>query len=280
MECNRSDESAPHVEENGAAAEQVSNADRSTYTTIIDDEDRKFIEQLCTLDPVDVVDVAKTDASLIEQLEEFSVGFKVKLEQVKKEKALEDENARRQERQRLADGNACFECGKVTNEISECLCFEENGVNGHGVRICHECLEVDTIHLCSICLMTLCDADCGIRMCYDCSAACCTSCINMKTFPGWKICDTCDEFFCSKCSSDTIFEGCGCANKKTSCISCRQLELKSCRCGNTVCSDCERMPLCGKDVVLCEMCFLSYLCEGCDCYNEYSRRLQSRHLKK
>jgi len=63
----------------------------------------------------------------------------VKLKQVKKEKALEDENAWRQERQRLADGNACFECGKVTvtNEISECLCFEENGVNGHGVRICN-----------------------------------------------------------------------------------------------------------------------------------------------
>jgi hypothetical protein len=40
----------------------------------------------------------------------------------------------------------------VTNEISDCLCFEENGVNGHGVRICNECLEVDTIHLCLICL--------------------------------------------------------------------------------------------------------------------------------
>jgi hypothetical protein len=42
-------------------------------------------------------------------------------------------------RQRLADGNTCFECGKVTvtNKISACLCFEENGVNGHGVRICN-----------------------------------------------------------------------------------------------------------------------------------------------
>jgi len=75
MECNRSDESAPHVEENGAAAEHVSKEDCSTNTTIIDNEDRKFIEILCKLDPVKVVNVAKTDASLIEQLEEISVGF-------------------------------------------------------------------------------------------------------------------------------------------------------------------------------------------------------------
>jgi hypothetical protein len=89
VECNPSDASA-HVEENGAAAEQVSNEDSSTNTTIIDNEDRKFIEILCKLDPVKVVNIAKTDASLIEQLEEFSVGFQVKLEQVKKEKALEE----------------------------------------------------------------------------------------------------------------------------------------------------------------------------------------------
>ena len=82
MECNPSDASA-HVEENGAAAEQMSNEDRSTNATIIHNEDRKFIEQLCALDPVKVVDIAKTDASLIEQLEEFSVGFQVTLEQVK-----------------------------------------------------------------------------------------------------------------------------------------------------------------------------------------------------
>jgi hypothetical protein len=122
-------------------AEHVSNEDRSTNTTIIDNENCKFIQILCKLcvDPVKVVNVAKTDASLIEQLEEISVGFEVKLKQVKKEKALEDENAWCQERQRRADGNACFECGKVTvtNEISACLCFEENGVNGHGVRICN-----------------------------------------------------------------------------------------------------------------------------------------------
>jgi hypothetical protein len=106
----------------------VSNEDRSTNTTIIDNEDCKFIQILCKLcvDPVKVVNVAKTDASLIEQLEEISVGFQVKLKQVKNEKALEDENA-------------CFECRKVTvtNKISACLCFEENGINGHGVRICN-----------------------------------------------------------------------------------------------------------------------------------------------
>jgi hypothetical protein len=119
----------------------VSNEDRSTNTTIIDNEDCKFIQILCKLcvDTVKVVNVAKTDASLIEQLEEISVGFQVKLKQVKNEKALEDENAWRQERQRLADGNACFECRKVTvtNKISACLCSEENGINGHGDRICN-----------------------------------------------------------------------------------------------------------------------------------------------
>ncbi len=30
---------------------------------------------------------------------------------------------------------------------------------------------------------------------FECSARCCASCIEKKTVPGWKICDTCDEFF-------------------------------------------------------------------------------------
>mmetsp|Transcript_11261 Transcript_11261/g.20443 ORF Transcript_11261/g.20443 Transcript_11261/m.20443 type:complete len:109 (+) Transcript_11261:423-749(+) len=53
-----------------------------------------------------------------------------------------------------------------------------------------------------------------------------------------------------------------------SCDFCRQLELKSCRCRNVVCSDCERTPACGKDVVLCEMCIFGYECEDCDTCEE------------
>ena len=220
MESTTND-SAPNAsideEENRAAAKHVSDDDHSTTNNTnpaIHDDDRLFIERLCELDPDKLLDLAKVDASLIEQLEGLSVGLRESLERVKEEKAAEEENTRRQERQRLVDGNACFECGKVKEGISPCLCFQEDGVNGNGIRVCNDCLEQDTIHLCSICLTTLCDADCGMRMCYECSKPCCTSCIDKENISGWKICDSCDEIFCPKCKVEAMFDGCGCAQQK------------------------------------------------------------------
>lgn len=263
-----------------AAAKQISDDDHDgEHDCHLDEEDVIFMERLCQLDPSKLVQCAKGSANLLVQLESLSEGIRTNLERVKEERAKKKEEKRCKDRSLLFDSNTCFECRKPTNLLSPCLCFKQNGVDGHGVQVCKDCLAgKETMHSCCECSVALCETSCNKRVCNTCDAYFCSHCVeNHESLSGWDTCGTCTEIYCSECKSEELMEGCGCAGKETSCKSC-QGWLATCQCGNKVCSDCKKEPACGKDVVLCEGCAFSYECEGCECCARFKQRLRSRRF--
>lgn len=50
-----------------------------------------------------------------------------------KQEAARKEGERQKERVRLNDVNTCFDCKKQSKDLTSCVCFEQEGISGHGV---------------------------------------------------------------------------------------------------------------------------------------------------
>ena len=150
----------------------------------------------------------------------------------------------------------CRRCGKATEELTACLCFD-SAYDRQGVALCSQCCAKD-VTKCEKCKVPICSADTddvedfedcrGLEMCElcgydgdipdasDCGAAICTTCYKES---GWKRCFCGKVKFCPACSlsGNSAFHRCN-------------------KCGTLYCSD--ESGDCGRE---CDGCMKTLCCK-------------------
>ena len=267
------------VDTDGSKRAKTDEEDTSPTSTAHDPastsvSDKDMMDSLFKLDPKQLVDSCKTNDDAMQKLEQFVTDVKKHLEEVKEpradakaaksdQKAKDDEAKRQEERTNMVDSNTCFECKQVADILTPCMCFQQDGVKGHGTTLCEECMSKKNLAACEPCDKYLCDS-CDYQTCSGCKElACCTPCME-KDHSTWNACDSCGDVFCEDCS-EMLEETCRCdSGVERVCETCSG-DYRTCEaCNRQVCDRCRMQLACGNDVILCEQCAPDYDCADCD----------------
>jgi len=214
-----------------------------------------------------VTGVARTNDSVLEQLTNFAQDLNQKVEEVRKARQAEIQEAAvnrakaiqqqiQDQKNQLLKSNSCFECKKAVDILSLCKCFIEHGVQGDGLSLCEDCAEEKFKGTCSECDNFLCE-NCESFTCKSCGEVACLHCMEADKSEWVHCC----EVYCGACSEGSIIQCAIC--DETFCPGCDENFVTCEGCEAPLCKEkCVLKLACGNDADLCGDC--NYDCEDCD----------------